>query len=109
VQLEFLETSVFTRQITGLLSDEEYSALQGSLIVNPEAGDLIPGTGGLRKVRWLEPKRGKGKRSGARIIYYWVEPKGLIYMLLAYSKGDRDDLSAREKKVLRQLISQEFK
>ena len=109
MQLEFLETSVFTRQISALLSDEEYSALQGALIVNPDAGDLIPGTGGLRKIRWGEPRRGKGKRGGVRIIYYWFEPSGLIYLLLAYSKGDRDDLNAREKQFLKQLVAKEFK
>ncbi len=107
--LEFFETSIFTRQIVGLLSDSEYAALQGALIVNPEAGDLTPGTGGLRKLRWLEPKRGKGKRGGTRIIYYWFEPRSAIYLLVVYSKGERDDLTAREKRVLRQLVSEEFK
>ena len=91
VKLEFLETSVFTRQIIQLLSDSEYSGLQGALVVSPEAGDLIPGTGGLRKLRWLEPKRGKGKRDGVRIIYYWYEPRAVVYLLLAYSKEERDD------------------
>jgi mRNA-degrading endonuclease RelE of RelBE toxin-antitoxin system len=109
LKLEFLETSVFTRQITQLLSDSEYSALQGALVVSPEAGDLIPGTGGLRKLRWLEPKRGKGKRGGVRVIYYWYEPHAVVYLLLAYSKGERDDLSAREKRILKQLVSEEFK
>ncbi|MGZ8831345.1 MAG: toxin, partial [Thermoanaerobaculia bacterium] len=68
--LEFLETPVFTRRIADLLTDSEYAALQGTLIVNPESGDLIPGTGGLRKIRWQELQRGEGKRSGVRIIYY---------------------------------------
>src|SRR5438105_5805650 len=109
VQLEFLETSFFTRQITSLLSDSEYSALQGALVVNAAAGDLIPGTGGLRKLRWLQPKRGKGKRGGVRIIYYWYEPRAVVYLLLAYSKGERVDLSAREKRLLKQLVAEEFK
>jgi len=106
--LKFLETAVFTRQIVGLMSDVDYAALQGFLIVDPEAGDLIQGTGGLRKIRWHEPQRGKGKRSGTRIIYYWYEPRSLIYMLVAYSKGDRDDLSAREKRVLKELVQKEL-
>ena len=106
--LEFLETHAFTRQIVALMSDADYAALQGALIVDPEAGDLIQGSGGLRKIRWQEPQRGKGKRGGARIIYYWYEPRTVIYMLLAYSKGERDDLSAREKRFLRQLVAQEL-
>jgi len=106
--LEFLETLVFTRQLTGLLKDFEYAALQGALIVNPEAGDLIPGTGGLRKIRWQESQRGKGKRGGVRVIYYTYRPEGVIYMLVAYSKGGKDDLSASEKRVLRRLVEEEF-
>lgn len=106
--LEFLETPVFTRQITGLLSDFEYAALQGALVVNPEAGDLIPGTGGLRKIRWHESQRGKGKRGGVRVIYYTYRPEGVIYMLLAYSKGEKEDLSASEKRVLKQFVEEEF-
>ncbi len=106
--LEFLETPVFTRQILDLLSDSEYSALQGALVVDPEAGDLLPGTGGVRKIRWLEAKRGKGKRGAVRIIYYWYEPRSTVYMLLAYSKGNRDNLNAVEKRILKRLVSEEF-
>jgi len=106
--LEFLETPAFTRQIMELMTDTDYAALQGWLVVNPEAGDLIQGTGGLRKIRWQEPQRRKGKRGGARVIYYWYEPRTVIYMLLAYSKGKREDLSAREKRVLAQLVAKEF-
>src|SRR6476619_6626882 len=102
--LEFRETDLFTVQITRLLTDEEYSELQGVLVVQPDAGDLIENTGGLRKVRWSQQKRGKGKRGGIRVIYYWRVSDSLIYMLFAYSKNEQDDLSARQKKVLAALV-----
>ncbi len=107
--LEFLETQFFTRAITELLTDAEYSELQGTLLVDPEVGDLILGTGGLRKVRCRENRRGKGKRGGIRVIYYWYQNGSLIYMLLAYSKGQQDDLTAREKGLLKGLVAEEFK
>jgi mRNA-degrading endonuclease RelE of RelBE toxin-antitoxin system len=107
--IRFVETSVFTRQITSTLDDGEYAELQAALVFRPELGVVIQGTGGLRKVRWGQPARGKGKRGGVRVIYYWYEAGDLIYMLLAYSKGERDDLSAREKKILRQLVEEEFR
>jgi putative transcriptional regulator len=69
----------------------------------------VPGTGGLRKLRWAEAQRGKGKRGGIQVIYYWYEPASLLYMLLAYSKSERDDISAEEKRALRKLITEEFK
>ena len=106
--LEFFETPVFTRRITSLLSDDEYAELQGVLGVDPCAGDLIPGTGGLRKVRWGQERRGKGKRGGIRVIYYWYSEEGVIFMLLAYSKDEADDLSAGEKRLLKQLVKEEF-
>jgi hypothetical protein len=107
--LEFRETELFTRTVTALLSDDEYAELQGTLVVNPETGDVIKETGGLRKLRWSQQRRGKGKRGGVRIIYYWYAAGALIYMLLAYSKDQRDDLSAAQKKVLAQLVREEFK
>ena len=107
--LEFRETELFTRDITELLSDVEYAELQGTLIVQPEAGDLIKDTGGLRKLRWSQQRRGKGKRGGIRVIYYWYSSDSLIYMLLAYSKAEQDDLSATQKRVLARLVKEEFK
>lgn len=107
--LEFRETDFFTKRITELLSDEEYAELQGALIVDPEVGDVIKNTGGLRKIRWSQQRRGKGKRSGVRVIYYWYVPGELIYMLLAYSKDEQDDLDARQRRVLSQLVAREFK
>jgi hypothetical protein len=107
--LEFRETAIFTRDVIALLSDEEYAELQGVLIVQPDAGDVIPGTGGLRKLRWSQKRRGKGKRGGVRVIYYWYVSGSLIYMLLAYSKDDQDDLTTAEKRLLARLVAEEFK
>jgi hypothetical protein len=107
--LTFRETNLFTRQVVEKLSDLDYTELQAALMLQPELGDLIQGTGGLRKLRWAESAKGKGKRGGVRIIYYWFSPQALIYMLLMYSKNERDDLSAAEKAKLRKLIAQEFK
>ena len=106
--LTFFETSVFTRQITELLTDTEYAALQGVLVLNPEAGDLIRDTGGVRKIRWTEARRGKGKRGGVRVIYYWRGVDDAIYLLLAYSKDEREDLTAAQKRALKQLVKEEF-
>ena len=107
--LSFRETSLFTKRVTDKLTHDEYLELQSALILQPELGDLIPDSGGLRKLRWAEPRRGKGKRGGVRVIYYWYAPQELIYFLLLYSKGEQDDLSVTEKKMLRQMIVREFK
>jgi len=107
--LEFRETDLFTAQITRLLSDQEYAELQGTLVVRPDAGDLIEDTGGLRKVRWGRRARGKGKRGGIRVIYYWRVSASLIYMLFAYSKDEQDDLTARQKRALAALVKEDFK
>ncbi len=100
----FTETSVFTRQITRLLPDDEYRELQQELIFRPNAGPVIPHTGGLRKLRWRSAS--KGKRGGIRVIYYWFVSDFEIYMLLAYPKSEKDDLSAQEVKVLRRLVEE---
>lgn len=97
----FIETSVFTRQVQELLSDEAYADFQAALAVNPIAGDVIEGTGGLRKVRVAAS--GRGKRGGARVIYYYVHDAAQIRLLLIYAKGRKDDLTADEKRVLRSL------
>ena len=75
----------------------------------PELGSVIPGTAGLRKVRWSQSRRQKGKRGGIRIIYYWYASSSLIYLLLAYSKDELDDLTASQKRVLVQLVAEEFR
>lgn len=105
--MEFIETSVFTRQITELLDDGDYRALQDALILRPEAGDVIPGAEGLRKIRWVA--RGRGKRGGIRIIYYFKNDRGQIYFLFAYPKNKQDNLSPDQKKTLVQVMKEEWK
>ncbi len=95
----FIESPVFSADLLELLSDDEYSAFQRYLIANPDAGDVIQGTGGLRKVRWAAG--GKGKSGGVRVIYFHVDELEQIRLLLIYRKGIKDDLTEREKSILR--------
>ena len=104
--MRFVETPIFTRQVTTLLSDDEYKALQQALLLRPEQGALIRGSGGLRKVRWT--KRGIGKRGGIRVIYYWNEGDAAFFMLFAYGKNVKDDLTQAQLKVLRRIVREEF-
>jgi hypothetical protein len=99
----FIETSVFTGEIKDLLTDEEYRMLQTALMFRPDAGDVIRGGGGLRKVRWNLP--GRGKRGALRVIYYW-DPPETIYMLLPYKKTDQDDLTPEQLKFLRNMVKE---
>lgn len=98
----FIETPLFTSIIVGLLTDDAYGEFQQELAANPDAGNVIKGTGGLRKVRTAA--KGKGKRGGARVIYYYFADKSQIVLLLAYPKGVKDDLSAKEKAILAKII-----
>lgn len=102
----FLETPVFTRQIKELVDDEVYRSLQVRLVANPDEGDLIPRSGGLRKIRLGMP--GRGKRGGARVIYYWVAAKSQIYLLLAYAKNVQEDLTEEQLRTLCALVRQEI-
>ncbi|KNE24886.1 type II toxin-antitoxin system RelE/ParE family toxin [Achromobacter spanius] len=102
--MEFIETPVFTKLITALLSDEEYSGLQNLLMENPERGDLIRGGGGIRKVRF--GRQGTGKSGGIRVIYYWISEDHQIYMLVAYPKSKKDNLSPDEIAILRELVKE---
>ena len=102
----FVETTEFTRSISGSLPDEAYAALQQVLMANPDAGAVMAGCGGLRKIRAADARRGKGKRGGARVIYLYVPIAKRFYMLDIYGKDEKDDLSADEKKLLRRLADQ---
>jgi len=96
--MEFIETSFFTKSITDLIEDDIYLELQLCLVLNPHKGNLIPGTGGLRKLRYRTGT--KGKRGGIRVIYYTVyEDK--IFMLDAYAKSDTEGLTKKQLKRLK--------
>ncbi len=99
--MEFIETSIFTERIGTLLTDEAYRNLQAVLAKNPRAGHVVPGAGGLRKIRWRA--MGRGKRGGLRIIYY-CESAHQLYMVFAYDKKEQGDLTAEQLKVLRAFV-----
>ena len=100
----FIETTIFTRLVQDLLTDDEYRALQTALILQPDLGPVIPGGGGLRKIRWTAG--GKGKRGGVRVIYY-LATFDRILMVYVYSKGKQDDLTPDQLKRLRRIIEEE--
>jgi len=104
----FVELPAFERNRSAYLTDEALRGLQNAMLNNPEAGDVITGTGGLRKVRHGDASRGKGKRGGLRIIYYWWEPKKQFWLFTLYDKDELDDLSPKEKAVLKTLLKQEL-
>lgn len=92
------ETQAFIKQAASLWSEAEIDALKDHLAVNPTAGDEIPGTGGLRKLRW--GRDGMGKRGGARVIYYFYDETAPVFLLGAYAKAKQADLSPSEKTAL---------
>ncbi len=97
-----IETSIFTRRVTAVLSDDEYRELQATLVKRPKAGSVIPGSGGIRKLRWSAS--GRGKRGGARVIYYWATEQERILMLLIYAKNESEDLTRDQIKMLRYIV-----
>ncbi|CAM3899147.1 type II toxin-antitoxin system RelE/ParE family toxin [Xenorhabdus thuongxuanensis] len=101
--LEFIETSVFTRECKKLLTDDEYKEFQSYLLTDPEAGAVIVGTGGCRKIRWA--KQDTGKSSGVRAIYYYYSTAGKLYLLLLYSKSEKDSLTNAEKAQLKAVVA----
>ena len=104
--MELIETSVFTRQITALLRDEEYGAFQSRIAANPSIGALIRGGGGIRKVRVAVGSRGKS--GGARVIYYWAVREDVILLLYAYSKSATADLTRKQVSHLAKVVNEEF-
>ena len=98
--IEFIKTSIFTRQIKAIATDDELKALQIELIAQPEKGDLIQGTGGLRKVRMATGQQGK---SGSARVIYFLATAEVIYLVLAYAKNEKESLTAAEKAELKKL------
>lgn len=102
MSMEFFETTIFTKRITDW-PDELYRQLQYELMQNPKAGDVIKGSGGLRKIRWKAP--GVGKRGGLRIIYYCINDDH-IFMIFAFKKNETEDLTEDQVKKLKRVVDQ---
>jgi mRNA-degrading endonuclease RelE of RelBE toxin-antitoxin system len=105
-RVELIETSTFMKQITALLSDEEYAGFQSRLAANPQLGALIKGGGGIRKVRVAVGSR--GKRGGARVIYYWAVRREVVLLLYAYTKNVAADLTSKQVAQLAKVVKEEF-
>lgn len=101
-----IETTVFTRQVECLLTDEEYRQFQADVISRPDKGSVIPGSGGLRKIRW--GYRRQGKRGGVRVIYYWVVNRDRVLMLYMYPKNVQGNLSPSHLKALAKMVKDEY-
>ena len=105
----FVELPAFQRHRSEYLDDEAFAALQAALMADPEAGDVIRDTGGLRKVRFPDSRRGKGKRGGLRVIYYWWMPGCQFWLFTVYGKGEVSDLTAEQRKFVREVLKAELK
>jgi mRNA-degrading endonuclease RelE of RelBE toxin-antitoxin system len=104
--VKIIETTIFTKKIHSIFTEEEYRNLQNELILNPEKGKVIRGSGGLRKIRG--GISGRGKSGGVRIIYYWILKKDTILMLLVYPKNEQDNLTPSQLKILKSLVEKEL-
>jgi hypothetical protein len=95
--------------LSDYLGDDEYQELQNRLAASPELGDLMPGTGGFRKLRWTDPGRGKGRRGGLRIIYYYFLSDQVIWLMTLYGKDEASDLTSNEMKALNRALEAELR
>ncbi|HHB94464.1 MAG TPA: hypothetical protein ENK88_04895 [Campylobacterales bacterium] len=103
--MEIAETSIFTKEITKILTDDEYRVFQNYLLKNPKSGDVIKGSGGLRKIRWKI--KGHGKSGGIRNIYYYHEEDSLILMIFVYKKSKTEDLTPKQIEILRKTFMED--
>lgn len=108
MQALFVELPAFARYRAEYLGDEGFRSLQNFLLQHPEAGDVIEGTGGLRKMRHADRKRGKGKRGGLRVIYYWWDGGSQFWLFTLYDKDEMENLSAADKKALKAMLKAEL-
>ena len=108
MKASFIELPPFERHRQSYLDDDAYKALQAELLKNPDGGDVIAGTGGLRKIRFADPRRGKGKRGGLRVIYYWRVSADQFWLFTLYDKDESLDLNAEQRKTLAALLKREL-
>jgi hypothetical protein len=107
VKAVFIELPPFERHRVHYLDDDDFRGLQNLLMLQPEAGDLIPGTG-LRKLRFADTRRGKGKRGGIRVIYYWWDTGSQFWLFTVYDKNEMADLTPLQRKALKEMIKKEL-
>jgi hypothetical protein len=105
----FIELPLFQRLRDEYFDDDSFKALQGELMKNPEAGDVIQGTGGLRKIRHADERRGKGKRGGLRVIYFWKDANDQFWLFTVYDKDEADDLTPKQRDMLKRRLQLEIK
>lgn len=105
----FVELPAFERHRVDYLDDEAFLALQTTLMANPDAGEVIEDTGGLRKLRFADKRRGKGKRGGLRVIYYWWDAGLQFWLFTLYDKDEMSDLTPAQRKSMKQMIKAELK
>jgi hypothetical protein len=105
----FIELPMFQRMRDEYFDDVSFKELQNQLMRDPEAGAVIKGTGGLRKVRYADQKRGKGKRGGLRVIYFWKDADDQFWLFTVYDKDEADDLTPDQAKRLKQRLEAEIK
>jgi hypothetical protein len=106
--VEFVETSIFTKAIDELLSEDDQRELHARLLERPDLGVIVVGGGGIRKLRFGQPSLATGKRGGVRVLYYYQERMQIVYLLLAYTKSRQDGLSRLQLKILRELVKREL-
>jgi hypothetical protein len=107
ISWEFVEAPIFTALLPEYLSDDDYRALQLHLASDPQAGDVVQGSGGFRKVRWADRRRGRGKRGGLRIIYYVFAEDMQIWLLTLYGKDEAADLTPKQRQILKEALGEE--
>ena len=105
--MRIIETPIFTKRVQEILTEDEYRLFQFKLIENPEAGNIIPGSAGILKIRWSVA--GRGKRGGSRILYYWQNKQNTILMLFIFNKNEKTDLSKDQLKKLKSIVELEYK
>jgi len=107
IAVEFIEAPFFTEALPAYLGADDYRELQLHLARDPEAGDVVSGTGGFRKLRWPDRRRGKGKRGGLRVIYYYLASDAQVWLMTVYDKDEAADLSSAERRTLKTAIDEE--
>lgn len=108
MQAVFVELPAFQRNRADYLDDDDFARLQQYMMANPEAGDVVEQTGGLRKLRFADARRGKGKRSGLRVIYFrWTEGRQ-FWLYTLYDKDEASDLTAKERSTLKRMLKTEL-